>query len=420
MARRPDNLPARRQGGPLAAPAAVRGGLPADAAAAMRAKLERLVAGTAHLRDEYRSEDIRRDLPQQRLQDAGRPALAPPPRAAGAAARLPAPAQVPAPPQPTAPAGGLPAVVAPGGAIGAVGEMPPARGWTRIRDMEGGAYLHNEGIRALMRRQQRQWPCFARHEAIWEAQGRDPLGMIVGLNLVHGMPGSDRDEIQRVAGWIRENGTVIDANRVDFGQAFDNYVPEAVLATTEDKSFLLVREPAENGFEGMHIYSWDGGAAAYRDGPGRAFIEERARTRAVEQPAPRLAAPAGLLPARAEAARGIERPASPARSPAEADRKAVVRALPTASSPSVAAASDRLAPLRAAGFQPWGSAEGPCLRRAEDDGSTTVLLGEKGKPLAKSGTFRVRSLDQAGALLGERTLDDPTDLLQPPTSGPRP
>lgn len=411
MARRPDNLPVRRQNGPLAAPAAGRGGLPANAAAAMQAKLARLVAGTAHLRDEYRNEDIRRDLVHQRLQDAGRPALAPPPRAA---ARLPAPAHG------TAPAGGLPAVVSPGGAVAAVGEMPASRGWTRIRDMEGGAYHHNEGIRALMRRQHRQWPCFARHEAVWEAQGRDPLGMIAGLNLVHGMPGSDRDEIQRVAGWIRENGVVIDANRVDLGQAFDNYVSEAILATTEDKSFLLVREPAENGFEGMHIYSWDGGTAAYRDGPGRAFIEERAQARAVGQPAPRLAAPAGLLPARAESGRGIERTASPTRAPAETDRKALVRALPTASSPSVAAASDRLAPLRAAGFQPWGSAEGPCLRRAEDDGSTTVLLGEKGKPLAKSGTFRVRSLDQAGALLDERTLEDPSDLLQPAASGPRP
>lgn len=414
MARRPDNLPVRRQGGPLAAPAAPRGGLPANAAAAMQAKLARLVAGTAHLRDEYRSDDIRRDLPQQRLQDAGRPALAPPPPAAGAAPRLPVLAEM------GAPVGGLPAVVAPGRAVGAVGEMPRARGWTRIRDMEASAYHHNEGIRALMRRQHRQWPCFARHEAIWEAQGRDPLGMIVGLNLVEGMPGSDRDEIQRVAGWIRENGVVIDANRVDLGQAFDNYVSEAILATTEDKSFLLVREPAQNGFEGMHIYSWDGGTAAYRDGPGRAFIEERAQARAVEQPAPRLAAPAGLLPARAGATREIERPASPARAPAESGRKALVRALPTASSPSVAAASDRLAPLRAAGFQPWGSAEGPCLRRAEDDGSTTVLLGEKGKPLAKSETFRVRSLDQAGALLDERTVDDPTDLLQPPASGPRP
>jgi hypothetical protein len=414
MARRPDNLPVRRQGGPIAAPGAARGGLPADAAAAMRAKLERLVAGTAHLRDDYRTDDIRRDLPRQRLQDAGRPALAPPPRAAGAAPQLPAPAAA------AARTGGLPAVVAPGGAVGAVGEMPPARGWTRIRDMEGGAYLQNEGIRALMRRQHRQWPCFARHEAVWEAQGRDPLGMIVGLNLVEGMPGSDRDEIQRVAGWIRENGVVIDANRVDLGQAFDNYVSEAILATTEDKSFLLVREPARNGFEGMHIYSWDGGTAAYRDGPGRAFIEERAQARAVAQPAPRIAAPAGLLPARAGATREIGRPASPVRAPAEADRKALVRALPTASSPSVAAANDRLAPLRAAGFQPWGSAEGPCLRRAEDDGSTTVLLGEKGKPLAKSGTFRIRSLDQAGALLDERTLDDPTDLLQPPASGPRP
>lgn len=416
MARRPDNLPVRRQGGPLAAPAGGRGGLPANPAAAMQIKLQRLVAGTAHLRDEYRGDDIRRDLAQQRLQDAGRPALAPPPRAAAAAPRLAAPAGAPA----AAAAGGLPALVAPGGAVAPVGEMPAARGWTRIRDMEGGAYLHNEGIRALMRRQHRQWPCFARHEAVWEAQGRDPLGMVVGLNLVQGMPGSDHQEIQRVAGWIRANGVVIDADRVDFGQAFDNYVAEAILATTEDKSFLLVREPAENGFEGMHIYSWDGGTAAYRDGPGRAFIEERTQARAVEQPARRIAAPAGLLPARGVERREAERPAGAGRAPAEAERKALVRALPSASSPSVAAASDRLAPLRAAGFLPWGSAEGPCLRRPEEDGSTTVLLGEKGKSLAKSETFRVRSLDQAGTLLDERTLDDPADLLQSPASGPRP
>ncbi|MGU3658567.1 hypothetical protein [Methylobacterium fujisawaense] len=413
MPRRPDNLPAPRRGGPVAA-AGAHAGLPAGPAGGMQEKLRLLVAATAHMRDEYVTADLNRDLARNRLEDAGRPALALPPGRVGApvaAARLagPVPAAEPRP------AAGLPALLGAARVPAVAGEVPQARGWTRVRDMPG-AYLQNEGIRALMRRQQRQWPCFARHEAIWEAQGRDPLGMVVGLNLVQGMPGSDAGEIQRVAGWIRENGVVIDAQRVDFGQALGNYVAEAVLATTEDKTFLLVREPAENGFSGMHIYAWDGGTAVYRDGPGRAFIEQRAEARAVARPADRLAAPVGLLPGPAE-----QRPAAvEVRERDAGDRRALVRALPAAASPSVAAATDRLAPLRAAGFQPWGSKEGPCLRRPEEDGTTTVLLGEPGKPLAKSEAFRVRSLDQAGAVLDERTVDDPEDLLGGPVAGPRP
>jgi hypothetical protein len=376
----------------------------------MQEKLRLLMAGTAHLRDEYGTADLNRDLARNRLEDAGRPALALPPGRAGGpvAPRLagPVPAAEPEP------AAGLPAVLGAARVAAIIGDVPRARGWTRVRDMPG-AYLQNEGIRALMRRQQRQWPCFARHEAIWEAQDRDPLGMVVGLNLVQGMPGADADEIQRVAGWIRENGVVIDAQRVDFGQAFGNYTAEAVLATTEDKTFLLVREPAENGFSGMHIYAWDGGTAVYRDGPGRAFLAERAEARAVARPAERIAAPVGLLPGPAE-------PQPVAVQERAGDRRAMVRALPAAASPSVVAATDRLAPLRAAGFQPWGSKEGPCLRRPEEDGTTTVLLGEPGTPLARSETFRVRSLDQAGTVLDERAIDDPEDLLRGPASGPRP
>ncbi|MGU3404751.1 hypothetical protein [Methylobacterium brachiatum] len=410
MPRRPDNLPARHRGGPVAV-AGARPGLPADVAGAMQEKLRLLMAGTAHLRDEYGTADLNLDLARNRLEDAGRPALALPPGRAGGpvAARLAGPGPAAGPEL----AAGLPAVLGAARVAAIAGDVPRARGWTRVRDMPG-AYLQNEGIRALMRRQQRQWPCFARHEAIWEAQGRDPLGMVVGLNLVQGMPGADADEIQRVAGWIRENGVVIDAQRVDFGQAFGNYTAEAVLATTEDKTFLLVREPAENGFSGMHIYAWDGGTAVYRDGPGRAFLAERAEVRAVARPAERIAAPAGLLPGPAE-----PRPVA-VQERGDGDRRALVRALPAAASPSVAAATDRLAPLRAAGFQPWGSKEGPCLRRPEEDGTTTVLLGEQGRPLARSETFRVRSLDQAGTVLDERAIDDPEDLLRGPASGPRP
>ncbi|MDE4914023.1 hypothetical protein PQI07_25465 [Methylobacterium sp. 092160098-2] len=410
MPRRPDNLPARHRGGPVAA-AGARPGLPADVAGAMQEKLRLLMAGTAHLRDEYATADLNLDLARNRLEDAGRPALALPPGRAGGpvAARLAGPGPAAGPER----AAGLPAVLGAARVAAIAGDVPRARGWTRVRDMPG-AYLQNEGIRALMRRQQRQWPCFARHEAIWEAQGRDPLGMVVGLNLVQGMPGADADEIQRVAGWIRENGVVIDAQRVDFGQAFGNYTAEAVLATTEDKTFLLVREPAENGFSGMHIYAWDGGTAVYRDGPGRAFLAERAEARPVARPAERIAAPAGLLPGPAE-----PRPVA-VQERGDGDRRALVRALPAAASPSVAAATDRLAPLRAAGFQPWGSKEGPCLRRPEEDGTTTVLLGEQGRPLARSETFRVRSLDQAGTVLDERAIDDPEDLLRGPASGPRP
>jgi hypothetical protein len=158
----------------------------------------------------------------------------------------------------------------------------------------------------------------------------------------------------------------------------------------------------------------------YRDGHGRAFLAERAQARAIERPAERIAAPVGLLPARTPERVAVAVQAPERAAGAAGGRRALVKALPAAASPSVAAATDRLAPLRAAGFQPWGSQEGPCLRRPEEDGTTTVLLGEKGKLLARSEVFRVRSLDQGGAVLDERSIDDPEDLLRGPASGPRP
>ena len=411
MPRRPENLPARLAGRAVADEGA-RGVLPADPMQAMREKYRLLEAATAHLRDEYRTDHLRREIGVERRLDYGRPVLAGPvpgqarPALGRQAAHAgPAPA-VPAPP---VVAGGLPALIGERAAPG--GEPPQARGWTRVRDMPG-AYLNNEGIRAFMRRQHRQWPCFARHERMWEAAGRDPLGMVAGLNLVRGLPGSDEREIHAVAGWIRANGVVIAADRVDHGQALGHYVTEVVLATTDDKSFLLVREPADNGFEGMHIYCWEGGTAVYRDGVGRAFLEQKAQARALAAPQPRLPGP--TLEVHAPEPPALRRVAS------DADRRTTVRALPAASSPSVAAMSDRLSPLRAAGFAPGGSKEGPFLGRREDDGTVTQVFGEKGKMLAKSDTFRIRSLDQDGAVLDERTVADPEDALRAPSSGPRP
>lgn len=412
MPPRHENLPARRAGRAVDNAGGLRGGLPGDPTAAMQQKLRLLVEATAHLRDEYRTDQLRRAAETDRRLDLGRPALAGP-SAQGARLAIRGPAvQAAAPPQPPAVAGGLPALVGGQGAPG--GEPPPARGWRRIRDMEGGAYLHNEGIRAFMRRQHRQWPCFARHERVWEAVGRDPLGMISGLNLVRGLPGSEEREIQSVAGWIRANGVVIAADRVDHGQALGHYVAEVVLATTDDKTFLLVREPAENGFEGMHIYCWDGGTAVYRDGVGLAFLEQKAHARALAAPQPRLAGPPPQAP------RHEPELAAPRRVETDADRRAALRALPMATSPSVAALSDRLSPLRAAGFAPGGSKDGPFLSRREDDGSVTQIFGEKGKMLAKSGTFRVRSVDPAGNVLDERTVTDPEAALQRASTDPRP
>ncbi|WP_238230911.1 hypothetical protein [Methylobacterium hispanicum] len=387
----------------------------------MREKLRLLSQATAHLRDEYGSDDLRRGAENERRLDRGRPALAGPapgwtvpalPRGGAlagpvAAERLPAPV-----------VGGLPALAGGGAAPG--GAPPQVRSWTRIRDMNGGAYLHNEGIRAFMRRQHRQWPCFARHEQVWQAAGRDPLGMVSGLSLVRGLPQADpresrevEREIQAVAGWIRANGVTIAADRVDHGQALGNYVTEVVLATTDDKSFLLVREPAENGFEGLHIYCWEGGTAIYRDGVGRAFLERTAQAPALPAPQARLAPPPRPPIAHDLAARHRE-------VPAEAGRASKLRDLPTAASPSVTASSDRLSGLRSAGFLPGGSKEGPFLARPEEDGTVTRIFGEKGKQLAKSGSFRIQSLDQAGTVLDERMADDPEDALRMPPAGPRP
>lgn len=417
MPPRHENLPARPAGVGVAN-AGPRGLRPADPIAAMREKLRLLSQATAHLRDEYGSDDLRLGAENERRQDHGRPALAGPapgrtnpalPRPGAhrgpvAAEQLPAPV-----------VGGLPALV--GGRAAPGGAPPQVRSWTRIRDMNGGAYLHNEGIRAFMRRQHRQWPCFARHEQVWEAAGRDPLGMVSALNLVRGLPNADprearevEREIQAVAGWIRTNGVPIAAERIDHGQALGNYVAEVVLATTDDKSFLLVREPAENGFEGMHIYCWEGGSAVYRDGVGRAFLERTAQARAVPAPQARLAPPPIPQPTAAhDLAAG-----------ADGGRASKLRALPTAASPSVTAASDRLSPLRSAGFLPGGSKEGPFLARLEEDGTVTRVFGERGKQLAKSGSFRIQSLDQAGTVLDERTADDPDDALRMPPAGPRP
>jgi hypothetical protein len=325
--------------------------------------------------------------------------------------------------------------------------------WLGMSQVPG--YMVN-AIRALGRSTFRCFPCFLDHERKERERGaRDPLASITLLANFQGQNGpSPRRDLDRMAQWIAENGNRVEADELEFPGAFPGYHPEIVLLTTEEESFLMVRDTRANGapVEGVYIYRWGGGAAAYRLQDGRVHLG-RLEARG---PAPRqIAAPArepqrpGLLGRLIGNAGAAPRPAAPPRAdlarvarndPAELARQAemlrpgrpaddfltvrrrgVRRDLPTArdATAAIAEASD-LKRLRDLGFVPHSNVEGPGLQYACEDGRSIRLMAQPGNRLIDTPTFRmtVTSTDGEKVSTDEAGVDE--ILAQMAPAGPRP
>ena len=356
-------------------------------------------------------------------------------------------------------------------------QRPVEPEWHQIYDLPG---FYSTQIRALGRFVFRQFPCFARQEEAITAVGQDPLGAI---RIITPLARNDQAEMDTMATWIRANGVGVYAAEMEF-EHFQGYRPEFVLCTDADNSYLLVRETIANGapVDMMYVYTWAGGHAFYRDermleglkqslaripnpaqfrrevmtamggmggmrggmgmlpGPGMGRGQARpdmqangmmaaARRGAAgvanalgfagaqrQPPAPARQAPVRALPQRAAmdavALRSVE--AEPVR------RKRVLDKVPVAA--VVATTSDAVAGFRAKGFRPCGTDDGAGLSKSLDDGRTAIVLREPGKSLPASTSFRLRIVDEAGAVLSEDRIsgfDEAEPLLSAAAPGLR-
>lgn len=279
--------------------------------------------------------------------------------------------------------------------------------WGRIFDLP--TYQVN-AIRGQGREIFRSLPCYAALERELAPKGRDALGELQMLANVGGGGPHPQGEIDRVARWIRDNGRPVDARTLNLPR-IPGYAPRIILACDEERSFLLVSEPAFKGMQqgSTYIYGWSGGMRFYRERP--AAGDALGAVMVNRLPPPGVGAP----PVAALPAPQGNRTAVPADA---APRRARQRPAPAApASPSSLAAA-----FMDIGFSKHGTAAGPELTRAtEGGGSATLVSAEDGVPLHKAGSLRLVVRDEAGDLVGEALVGsvDELDVAMAP-AGPRP
>ena len=303
---------------------------------------------------------------------------------------------------------------------------PATEGWSPLFDLPGyrAAGQMGDALRSFGRTIFRSMPCFRRMEQQCRAAGRDPLGEVQVMADIGGNGPTRPDQLGAMANWIRANGMMVDAARIEWPHFMPGgYRPTVLLAATDGDSFLLVDESRQAGAhqDATYIYSWSGGRQFYLgdanarralQGMGGAHIE-RLGAGGAAPPAPVLAAPAvlpvpglaaprppapvpALAPAPAAPAVAVPaaRPAlaAPAR-PAQptALELAVAAARPAAPAPRLNA----IQALTAAGFVRTVIPEGPAMRREAPDGGQVVVIGE-GKSIAVAQRFSVRHVDATG------------------------
>lgn len=315
--------------------------------------------------------------------------------------------------------------------------------WLKLAQLPGFIVNH---IRALGRFTFRSFACFAEHERHEAARGiTDPMSTVTVLANFPGQNGpSSQRELDLMANWIAQEGTLVETDELEFPGAFPGYRPEIALLATAHDSFLMVRDTRAGGapVEGLYIYHWKGGANAYRVVDGRVNLGRLDAGRAADRaelnapmrqighggginrrnatpgpnagrmvPGPRGVGQIragmervarndpGVLRAQMEAlGQGGGLPAVRAPVPpnpyfqeaGQVVRRKGPKSLPVASSSTdaIAKATD-LKRLRELGFMPHSSAEGPGLRLETGDGRTILLLAEKGKRLIDATAFRM-------------------------------
>jgi hypothetical protein len=266
-------------------------------------------------------------------------------------------------------------------------------------------------------------------------QGQDPLGAVRVLANINGAGPSSQAELDLMARWIRANGVAVDGARMEFAN-YHGYCPRIVLSCDEHRSYLLVQERRPDcPMNGDYIYSWEGGLSYYRDNllaiqtlarecdglvgvrdvPTLAVGGGRGQQRAIAAPA-NPARGGGARPRRGGAAApGLMGLAGDGAAEAAALPPAVLKGqgkdklAGLATAPTAAVTSAAVATLRSAGFRPFGTPDGPALRKAFDDGRTAVVYGESGKSLATSDVLRLKVVEADGSVSSDDALADPAD-----------
>lgn len=310
-------------------------------------------------------------------------------------------------------------------------DAPGAVAWRPLFDLPGYSDPGPMGqaVRSLGRSIFLTMPCFARMQAECRALGRDPLGEVQVMADVGGRGPSTQGQMNAMAVWIRQNGTLIDGAQIAFPDIMPGYRPNIILAATDDESFLMVEETRERGapMESTFIYSWRGGRQLYLDNPdARASLQRLAGDNPVPVGVRALAAPAPAAHADPVRAIPVEqpRPAAPVEQPRRAPARRAARAVaelpppvanpelpprvqrgqPAAQAalPAPVARENPIRALRTAGFTSCGTPDGPALRRDTSDGGHVLVLGEGGRSIALATSFSARKMDSVGTEV-ERT-----------------
>jgi hypothetical protein len=344
--------------------------------------------------------------------------------------------------------GPLPLLPGPEGARPPAADMRRALGMFQISELDG--YLDRgrtgQSVRALGRMIFGRLPCFVRLNEMSRRAGQDPLGQVWLMTTLSSMqprPGPGRGElavpgapagspararIDALAAWVRgpAGGILVDAAVLRFA-AMPGYSANVMLYATEGHTYLLVEERQRNGapVTALYAYSFPGGMQIYRqgnnanrplerlgapdaDGRHQITVEHMGVFGGGALAGPPPAVPAALPgpqppgAPRAQRQGGIPDPAAHEVPPALPARNP--RGRPRHLDAAAVARPNAMRELRAAGFLPCGTHEGPALQRQTPDGGSVLVLGE-GRSLALAARFSVRFNGPDGDELERDTAD---------------
>ena len=275
-------------------------------------------------------------------------------------------------------------------------------------------------VRAQGREIFRSIPCYSALERELAPKGRDAMAeMQVLANVGGGGPHAQAD-IDRVARWIRDHGRPLDARTLTLPR-IPGYNPRIILACDEERSFLLVSEPAFRGQQpSTYVYGWEGGMRFYRDrleasDDLKALMVNRLLPAGMVSTAPALPAPPAAS-ATASALPAVRRSPAAASDPVRRPRQR-----PPQAQPAPSAATGLAAAFMDIGFSKHGTVAGPELTRPTDDGGkATLVSAEDGVPLHKAGSLRLVVIDNDGELVGEAVVASVDDLDAALSPAPRP
>lgn len=315
---------------------------------------------------------------------------------------------------------GVQIVAAPGNDL--VAAPPAAPRWHSVRNLPAAT---QRPIMAFGRSVFRNFPCFQQLETRRRQAGADALAEVRLLASIGGRGPSTHAEVDEMSNWIRANGTALDAGQVGFGRVMPGYRPNIILAATESESFLLVQETRANGApaDASYVYSWEGGLAPYLANDQRRRVLEGmladqqpalpAPDEEIMEPIVRLADPVPEpVVARAAAPEAAPARRAAPRRAARAGGNRPTPPRPDAPATRPVGAVAPMAAFRAAGFAPFGSDEGPALRKTLEDGTTALVFGESGRSLALAKKFTVRLLDADGDTIDERPCENHEEALE--------